>query len=168
MLEKLEIGIISSTHGLRGEVNVYPTTDEPGRFRDLEKVLLDLGRGERELTVERTAFFKGRPILKFKEIDTIEDAQKIRGGTLLVRREDAIPLEEGEYFIGDLIGSRILAEGQEEDFGVLKDVIRTGANDVYMIERPDGSVRYLPAVKEFVLSVDAEAQEIRVRIPREI
>ncbi len=167
MLDKLEIGVISSTHGLRGEVNVYPTTDEPDRFSRTDKVLVAAPSGERELAIERVAYFKGRPIVKFAGIDTIEDAQKIRGAVISVRREDAIPLAEGEYFIGDLIGCRVLLPDGEE-YGMLKDVLRTGANDVYMVEKTDGTTGYIPAVREFVLSVEPEKQEIRVRVLREI
>lgn len=167
MLDKLEIGYISSTHGLKGEVNVYPLTDEPERFRDLKTVLVRKNGSEQELRVEKTAFFKGKPILKLAGTDTIEEAQKLRGSTLLVRREDAIELLEGEYFIGDLIGSRVVLENDEE-YGVLQDIIRTGANDVYVIEKTDGGTAYIPAVRDFVLMTDAENQLIRVRIMKEI
>ena len=167
MLDKLEIGYITSTHGLKGEVNVYPTTDEPERFEYLENVLTELNGRSSSLEVERVSFFKGRPIVKFRGVDSIEDAQKLRGSTLLVRREDAIPLEEGEYFIGDLIGSRVLAE-DGTFYGMLKNILRTGANDVYEIEKEEGGLSYVAAVPDFVLDIDAEGQVIRIRVPKEL
>ena len=167
MLEKLEIGVITSTHGLKGEVNVFPLTDETERFLDLDHVLLLDPQGERELTVESVRFFKGRPIIRFQEINSIEEAEKIRTLTLAVRREDAIPLAEGEYFIGDLIGCGLYLEDGTK-YGVLKDIIRTGANDVYEAETADGTVTYIPAIRECVLDTDPEHGRITVRIMREI
>ena len=168
MLDKLEIGYISSTHGLKGEVNVYPTTDDPLRFRDLEYVLVRSGNREVRMDVERVAFFKGKPILKLAGIERIEEAAKLRDAVLLVPREEAIPLDEGEYFIGDLIGSSVLLEDGSL-YGRLKDIIRTGANDVYVIEKQeDGTAAYIPAVRELVLSVDAKQQKIIIRVMKEI
>ena len=167
MLDKLEIGYITSTHGLKGEVNVYPTTDEPERFRGLSRVIVQTGAAETIMEVERTAFFKGKPILKLAGVDRIEDAQKLRGSTLLVSREDAIPLLEGEYFIGDHVGSAVYLEDGSE-FGTLSDIFRTGANDVYVIDRREGGITYIPAVREFVTGVDPVEKRITVRIMKEI
>ena len=167
MLEVLEIGVISSTHGLKGEVNVYPTTDEPSRFRDLETVMVRGERVDTELTVERVSFFKGKPIVKFKGLDQIEDVMKLRGCSLCVRRSDALPLEEGQYFIGDLIGSRVLLENGDS-FGTLADILRTGANDVYVVKKTDGETALLASIPEVVRSIDAEKQVIVVRPMREV
>lgn len=167
MLDKLVIGSISSTHGLKGDVNVYPLTDEPERFADLEDVLLSINGSERKLHVEHVTFFKGKPIVRFQGIDSIEKAQQLRGGTLMVPREEAIPLLEGEYFIGDLVGSDIVLE-DESKYGVLEDILRTGANDVYVIRKEDGSTAMIPAVREFVPDVDASGKKITIRPMKEI
>lgn len=166
MLDKLDIGVVISTHGLKGEVNVFPLTDDPGRFSDLDTVLLETPYGERNLTVESVRFFKGRPIVKFREITTIEEAEKIRRMYLAVRREDAIPLEEEEYFVGDLIGCDVFLEDGSL-YGKLQDVLRTGANDVYEISREDGTV-YLPAIHECVIELCPEENRIVVRPMKEI
>ena len=104
MDDMLRVGVISSTHGVRGEVKVYPTTDDANRFKKLKTVILDLGRGEQiTLNIESVKFFKNMVILKFKEFDNINDIIPYKGMDLLVTRENAIPLEDGEYYIADII-----------------------------------------------------------------
>ena len=117
MQEKLRVGTIVTTHGLKGEVKVYPTTDEPERFYDLKKVWLDRsGKMENmiQLEVENVRFSKNLALVKFKEYDSIDDVMAIRKGELYVDRADAIPLAEGEYFVGDIIGCRVLDENDAE------------------------------------------------------
>ena len=104
MVSKLRVGVISSTHGLKGEVKVFPTTDDPARFRDLREVILEAKRETRDLEVERVKFFKQFVIVKFKGLDRIEEVEGYKGAELWVTRENAVPLEEGEYYIADLIG----------------------------------------------------------------
>lgn len=152
MEELLQVGVITSTHGIRGEVKVFPTTDDPGRFQDLKSVLLDTGKGKLPLEVEKARFFKQFVILKFKGLDNINDVEGFRRCPLLVRRADAVPLEEDEYFIADMIGLNV----REEDgtsFGRLKDVISTGANDVYVVETDQHGEVLIPAIKECILEV---------------
>ena len=167
MLTELEIGVVISTHGLKGEVNVFPLTDEAGRFRDLKTVLLRTPEGDRELTVSAVRFFKGRPILRFREITSIEEAEKLRRMTLLVKRDQAVPLKENEFFIGDLIGSDVFLEDGSR-YGTLTDVLRTGANDVYAIDTGEGNLVYLPAIRDCVLSIAPEEKRITVRPMKEI
>ncbi len=167
MMDQFEIGVITSTHGLKGEVKVYPTTDDVDRFYDLKDVLLETRGGNRVLTVERVRFFKGRPILKFKGLDRIEDVEGFRQMKLLIDRKDAIPLEENEYYVGDIVGSDVFLEDGSE-YGTLKDVLKTGANDVYVITTKDGEDAYLPAIQECIISVDPEEKKIVVRPMKEI
>lgn len=167
MIDQLEIGVITSTHGLKGEVYVYPLTDDIHRFETLRDVLLETKGKTLSLSVEHVSFFKGRVIMKFRGLDAIEDVETFKGMPLLVTRENAIPLMEGEYFIGDLVGSRVLLENGEE-FGKLVDIFRTGANDVYQVEKTNGTMVYLPAIRDCILHVDAEKQEIVVRPMKEI
>ena len=100
----LQVGVITSTHGIKGEVKVFPTTDDPNRFRALKDVVLDTGKEQIPLEIEGVKFFKQYVILKFKGIDNINDIEKYRKMPLLVSRENAVELEEDEYYIGDLIG----------------------------------------------------------------
>ncbi len=159
----LQVGVITSTHGVRGEVKVFPTTDDPRRFKGLKKVTLDTGKERKELHIQGVKFFKQFVILKFEGIDNINDVEKYKRCPLLVTREDAVPLEEDEYFIADMIGMEVATEDGEA-FGTLKDVIGTGANDVYVVE----SLRYgdvlIPAIKECILSVDIEEKKMKVHL----
>lgn len=163
MEEYLQVGIISSTHGIRGEVKVFPTTDDAARFKKLKKVILDDEAGRRELEIEGVKFFKRMVILKFKGLDSIDDVTPYKGKGLLVTRENAVRLRRNEYFIADLIGMRVIDE-EEKEVGVLTDVIETGANDVYVVEMTDGGEVLLPAIRQCILDVDIEARLMRVHI----
>lgn len=159
----LRVGVISSTHGVKGEVKVYPTTDDPGRFNDLKKVLLDTGREQMELEIQGVKFFKNMVILKFKGYDSINDIEKYKGKDLLITRDQAVELGPDENFIVDLIGLSVITEDGEE-FGTLTDVIKTGANDVYEVKTKEGKEVLLPAIKDCVLKVDLENGTVTVRI----
>ncbi len=164
MMEKLlKVGVISSTHGLKGEVKVFPTTDDVKRFRQLKEVLLDAGDEKPVLQIEQVKFFKQFVILKFKGIDDIEDVQKYKGKDLLVTRENAAELKKDEYFIADLIGVSVISDDNSLR-GILKDVIQTGANDVYVIDLEDGRQLLLPAIKECVLMVDLDENIMKIHV----
>lgn len=163
MEDLLKVGIISSTHGIRGEVKVFPTTDDPQRFKKLKNILLDSGKEKRNMKIQSVKFFKQFVILKFEEIDDINDVEKYKGSGLYVTRDQAVKLKKDEYFIADLIGLTVTAE-EEKLEGTLKDVMETGANDVYVIELTDGRELLLPAIKECVLSVDIEKGEMKIRL----
>jgi|InofroStandDraft_1065614.scaffolds.fasta_scaffold106395_1 16S rRNA processing protein RimM len=164
MMEKLlKVGVISSTHGLKGEVKVFPTTDDVKRFRQLKEVLLDAGDEKPVLQIEQVKFFKQFVILKFKGIDDIEDVQKYKGKDLLVTRENAVELKKDEYFIADLIGVSVISDDNSLR-GILKDVIQTGANDVYVIDLEDGRQLLLPAIKECVLMVDLDENIMKIHV----
>lgn len=163
MEEMLQVGVITSTHGVRGEVKVFPTTDDPARFKKAQIVILDTGKEKISLTIQSVKFFKQFVILKFEGIDNINDIEKYRKCPLLVRREDAVPLGEDEYFIADMIGLLVATE-DEDEFGTLTDVIETGANDVYVIDsRKHGEV-LVPAIKECILSVDIKAGRMKIHL----
>ena len=163
MEQLLQVGVISSTHGIRGEVKVFPTTDDVKRFKKLKKVILDTGREHLSLEIESVKFFKQFVILKFKGYDNINDIEQYKRCPLLVTRENAVELEEDEYFIADLIGLKILTETGIE-IGILNDVISTGANDVYEVKMTDGGTILLPAIKDCIMDVDMEAGEMIVHI----
>lgn len=164
MMEKLlKVGVISSTHGLKGEVKVFPTTDDVKRFRQLKEVLLDAGDEKPVLQIEQVKFFKQFVILKFKGIDDIEDVQKYKGKDLLVTRENAAELKKDEYFIADLIGVSVISDDNSLR-GILKDVVQTGANDVYVIVLEDGRQLLLPAIKECVLMVDLDENIMKIHV----
>lgn len=155
----LQVGVVTSTHGLKGEVKVYPTTDDPTRFKSLKKVLL---QGE-ETRITGVKFFKQFVILKFEGIDEIDTAQKLKGQGLFVTREDAVPLEQNEYFIADLIGLTVITEDGSV-LGTVSDVLTTGANDVYVVKTDSGREVLLPAIRECILEISVEEGRMRVHL----
>ena len=163
METKLQVGVISSTHGVRGEVKVFPTTDDVKRFKRLKEVILDTGREELTLEIEGVKFFKQFVILKFKGYDNINDIEKYKGKSLLVTRANAVRLRKDEYFIADLQGLTVVDE-EDKEIGVLRDVMETGANDVYIIDMTDGREVLVPAIKECILQVDVEAGKMQIHL----
>lgn len=163
MQEKFQVGAIASMHGVKGEVKVFPTTDEPEKFKSLEKVTLDTGKGEIDLEIQSARFFKNMVIVKFKGIDSLDDAEKYRGKTLWIDRKQAVPLEEDEYYQGDLIGLTVVSDTGEE-IGKLTEVLETGANDVYEVTSPEGKKILFPAIRDCVKRVDLEAGTMTVHV----
>ena len=163
MEQLLQVGVISSTHGVRGEVKVFPTTDDVKRFKKLKKVILDTGKEQLPLEIEGVKFFKQFVILKFRGIDNINDIEKYKGKRLLVDREHAVKLKKDEYFIADMIGMHVFTEDGAE-FGTLRDVMETGANDVYIIEMSDGKEVLVPAIKQCILDVDIENRKMVIHL----
>lgn len=163
MEQTLRVGVISSTHGVRGEVKVFPTTDDVNRFKKLKTVLLDTGHEPMLLHIAGVKFFKNMVILKFREFDNINEIEKYRGKDLLITRDQAVKLEPNENFIIDLIGLKVVTdEGRE--FGTMKDVIQTGANDVYVIADSAGKEYLFPAIPQCILDVNLEEQTMTVHI----
>lgn len=159
----MQVGVISSTHGIRGEVKVFPTTDDVNRFKKLKKVYLETEKEQIPLEVQSVKFFKQFAILKFKGIDNINDIEMYKGKSLLVDREDAVPLEENEYYIADMIGMEVYTEDGKK-FGILKDVMETGANDVYIIDSEKHGEILVPAIKQCILCVDMEQNRIEIHL----
>lgn len=163
MEDFLRVGIISSTHGVRGEAKVYPTTDDIKRFDQLKDVVLDTGKEYIDLEVESVKYFKNMVILKFKGINNINDIEKYKNMDLLVTRDNAIELEEDEYFITDIIGFKVITE-ENIVLGELTQVLVTGANDVYLVKTEEGKEILLPAIKECILDIDLESKIIKVHL----
>ena len=163
MEQLLQVGVISSTHGVHGEVKVFPTTDDVKRFKRLKQVILDTGREQKTLEIEGVKFFKQFVILKFKGIDNINDIEKYKGKSLLVDRANAVRLRKNEYFIADMIGLTVYTEDGEE-FGTLKDVLETGANDVYIIDSREHGEVLIPAIKQCILDVDIEGGKMVIHL----
>ena len=163
MVSEMQVGIITQTHGIKGEVKVFPTTDDVSRFKKLKEVIMDNGRERLTFEIEGVKFFKQYAILKFKGYDSINDIEKYKSAKLYIKREQAVKLKKDEYFIADLIDMEVVTEDGEY-FGRIKDVLVTGANDVYIVEREDGSEVLLPAIKQCVKSVDLEHGRITVHI----
>ncbi|MEG0369101.1 MAG: ribosome maturation factor RimM [Hungatella sp.] len=163
MEDRLRVGVISSTHGVRGEVKVFPTTDDVTRFKQLKEVILDTGKEDKILEIEQVKFFKNMAILKFKGIDNINDVEIYKGKDLLIPRTQAVKLEPDENFITDLIGLSVITD-QEEAFGTVVDVLQAKANDVYVVATPEGKEILFPAIKECILKVDLETKTVTVHV----
>ncbi len=163
MEDLFQVGIITSTHGVRGEVKVFPTTDDVKRFKRLKEVILDTGKDKINLEIEGVKFFKQMVILKFKGIDTLNDVEQYRQKSIYVTRANAVRLSKDEYFVADLIGLQVIDE-ENNDLGTLVDVMSTGANDVYVINLPDGRELLLPAIKQCILNVDINNNRIQVHV----
>jgi len=175
---RLRVGVITSPHGVHGEVNVFPTTDDAQRFRRLKKVYIcdkrdgthrhKLDTGAKNNTeficeIEGVKFFKNMVILKFAGINDRNEIEKFRQCDLLIDREDAEPLGEDEYFICDLIGLDIVDEDGTK-IGVLKDVMTSAANDVYVVEKTDGKELLIPAIRDCILETNLDKHTIKVHL----
>ncbi len=163
MEQFLRVGVITTTHCLKGEVKVYPTTDSKERFLELDEVVLRTNRTELVLHIEKVRFFKELVIVKFEEFNKIEDVEGFKQAELYVSRENAAPLEEGEYYIGDLIGMSVITD-RDEELGTLKDVMETGANDVYVIDTQKYGEVLIPAIKQCILEVDVQMNRMKVHL----
>ena len=163
MEDLLQVGIITTTHGVNGEVKVFPTTDDPARFKKLKQVILDTGREKISLTVAQVRFFKNLVILKFKDYDNINDVEKWKSKGLYVTRENAVKCEEGEYFIADLMGLSVFSD-EGEALGELSEVLSTGANDVYVVTKAGERDLLLPAIRECILSIDMDERVMKVHV----
>ena len=160
MEQLLRVGVITTTHGIRGEVKVFPTTDDIHRFDDLDEVILQNKREQLTLHVEHVKYFKNIVIVKFKEYNNINDVEMFRKCDLFVTRENAVPLEEGEYFICDIIGAQVKNEEDGNVIGKVKDVLETGANLVFSIESNEGKELLFPSIPECIKKVDVEKREV--------
>ncbi|RKJ44468.1 16S rRNA processing protein RimM [bacterium 1XD8-76] len=163
MQDKFQVGAIASVHGIKGEVKVFPTTDEPAKFKKLKSVILKTEKEEREIALQSVRFFKNMVIVKFQGVESPEDAQKYRGATLWIAREQAVPLRENEYYRADLIGLSVVTEDGEE-LGILTDVLETGANDVYEVTLSDKRTALFPAIRDCIREVDVEKGYIKVHV----
>ncbi len=163
MEDFLRIGVLTSPHGVRGEISVYPTTDDVNRFSELSKVYFDIKGEKKEFTVTGCKYKKNMPVLKFEGIDNIDDIQKFRGVDVYVDRQSALPLEEGEYYLADIIGFKVISEGQE--IGIMEDYFDNAADQtIFIIKCNDGTTKYIPDIDEFVKQVDLEEQCIYVQL----
>ena len=163
MKERLQVGVISSTHGVRGEVKVFPTTDDMTRFKKLKEVILVTEKTEKVLKITSVKFFKQFAILKFDGIDTLNDVEVYKGASLFVDRKNAVKLEKDEYFIADLIDLTVVDESGNK-LGSLIDVMKTGANDVYIVKNDEEKELLFPAIKECVLDIDFKEKKMTVHV----
>ena len=162
MEDYFKIGIITSSHGVRGEMKVYPTTDDARRFKKLKQVFVETKEGFKVFEVE-SARVSDKVLLKLKGIDTPEEVVKYRQRGIFVDRKNAVRLSKDEYFIADLIGIKVICDDGKE-LGVLKEVMPTGANDVYVVSMDEDKEVLIPAIKDCILDVDVEEGFMKVHL----
>ena len=163
MVEYFEIGQISNTHGLKGEMKVRPYTESAKRFEELKKILVDIKGNLKEFEIESVRYQKDVVLLKLKGVDSIEDAEKLKGLSVKIPRSDAKKIEDDEFFIADLIGLEVY---QDELIGVVDDIFEAGASDVYVIKRKGKKDLLLPAIKSVIKKIDLENKRMDVEVPR--
>lgn len=157
------MGTYVNTHGIRGEIKVYPHTDDISRFSDLKKVTLDTRDGYIVYNIQSVKYYKNMAIIKFEGIDNINDIEKYKGSDILIERSQAVPLNDGEYFICDIIGAEVYSDTGEM-LGKIKEVLRTGANDVYVVNNEKGKELLIPVIPSCVLDVDTDNKRVKVHL----
>ena len=165
MEDLFRIGQITSAHGIRGDVKVFPVTSEPDRFLDMERVLVAREGEEEHVTeyeITKASHFKNLILLHLKGVEDRNQAELMAGLSLWVRREDALPLDEDEYYFKDLLDCDVVDENGET-VGTVVDVMETGANDVLVVEDASGKEILFPIIEDCVLDIDVEAQKITIR-----
>lgn len=161
MDKEIVIGKIVAPHGVRGDIRIMPLTDKPEQFLNLSYLLLEDGR---QLTVKAARFHKRMVLVSTKEITTMNDAELLRDKKILIRAEDLPPLEEGRFYVADLIGLPVFDE-EGKQLGTFKDSITTGSNDVYIVAVPGGKDLLIPALKIYVQEINLQEKRIVVKLP---
>lgn len=166
MNDLLQIGRIIGTHGIKGEVTVFPLTDDPRRFSILKDCFLTKeGDASNVPAIAVSArYSNSRVILRLEGVDDRDAALALKGRTIAVNRENAVKLSPGSYFICDLIGSKVIDNDSNEILGVLGDILQTGSSDIYVVKRENQKDLLLPAIKEVVKEIDLASTTIRVHL----
>ena len=163
MQEFFEIGQIVNTFGVKGMVKVYPYTENVKRFEELKKVSLINKNSKKEYEIEEVKYHKNMVLIKFKGVDTVEQAEDLRNFYIQIERKDATPLEEGSYYIADLIGLEVYTD-EDEKLGILEDIFNTGSNDVYVVKDNNGKQILLPGIDEVIKEINLEEGKILVHM----
>lgn len=159
----LELGQIVNVKGLKGEVKVNPFTENIDRFEELKTVLIKFKNENKEFEIEKVGYHKNQVILKFKGINTVEEAEKLRNSYILIDRNDLEPLEKGVYYITDLLGLEVYTEDGTL-LGKVDDIYNTGSNDIYVVKDDLGKQKLLPGIPEVLKNVDLEHGKIIVNL----
>ena len=159
--ERIVIGRVGAAHGIRGELRIIPLTDFPERFAALREIMV----GDELLHVERVKPQGKNVLMRFREYAVREEAQKLTGRLLTVARAEAAPLDEGEYYVFDIVGLTVYDE-EDNELGTVENVLRTGSNDVYAVRSEDGREILIPALRSVVREIDVPGGRMTVRFPQ--
>ena len=163
MLPNLEIGQIVNTFGIKGMVKVKPFTDDIRRFDELKTVYVEKNNNQTEYEIEEVKYHKDMVLIKFKGIDKVEQAEMLRNSYLTVSRDSVEKLEEGRYYIVDLLGLEVYTDEQVL-LGTLEDIFNTGSNDIYVVKNKQGKQILLPAIQDVIKQIDIENKKIIVHL----
>ena len=163
MLPNLEIGQIVNTFGIKGMVKVKPFTDDIRRFDELKTVYVEKNNNQTEYKIEEVKYHKDMVLIKFKGIDEVEQAETLRNSYLTVSRDSVEKLEEGRYYIVDLLGLEVYTDEQIL-LGTLEDIFNTGSNDIYVVKDKQGKQILLPAIQDVIKQIDIENKKIIVHL----
>ena len=163
MTKYLENGQIVNTFGIKGMVKIKPFTDDINRFDKLKKIYIKNKDGKKEYQIQEVKYHKNMVLMKLEGIDTVEQADLLRQSYLLVNRDDEEPLEEGVYYIVDLIGLEVYTD-EGVLLGNVDDIFNTGSNDIYVVKDGKGKQILLPGIPDVIKDVDLEKGKITVHL----
>lgn len=164
MEQYFEIGKITGTHGIRGTMRVFPTTEDPSRFERLKEIIVEICGKRETFHIQKVAFHKQFVLLTVKEITDINVAELYKNGRILIPDAMAIPLGEDEYYNRDLYGLKVVTE-EGEELGEITEIFPTGSNDVYVVKKDGkGKELLLPAIKDCIKNVDLENGVMTVKL----
>jgi len=156
------IGKIIAPHGVRGEFRLMPLTENPERYLEMKTLLLENGK---EFTITSARFHKNMVLIKTEEITSMDEVELLRGQNVVVNTEDLPPLEQGRFYVADLIGFAVVTL-ENEDVGKLSDVITTGSNDVFVVKNAVGKEIMIPAIDTHIKEIDTKSRTIKVVLPQ--
>ena len=163
MQKRLEVGQIVNTFGIKGEVKVVPFTDDIKRFDNLKNVYVKTKKESKQYKIENVKYHKNMVLIKLEGINTVENAETLRNAFLEIDRKDAVPLEEGTYFIADVMGAEVYTD-EGKLLGKVEDIFNTGSNDIYVVKDELGKQILLPGIKEVIKEVLLEQEKIIVHL----
>lgn len=158
-----EIGKIAGTHGIKGTLKIFPTTDVPERFELLDEVILEIKNEKKVCKVDKVAYHKNFVLLTLKEYNDINQVEGFKNGRVLITEEKALPLGKDEYYTRDLYDMEVYTD-EGERLGTLKEVYTTGANDVYGVKDENGNEILIPAIKQCIIAVDVTNRKMTVKL----
>lgn len=161
--ERLEVGQIVNTFGIKGFVKIYPYVDDISRFDNLKNIYVKTKKFENELQIEEVKYQKNMVLAKFKGIETVEQAEKLKNASVEIDRKDAIPLEEGQYFIADLLGMEVFIDNGDK-LGILEDIYNNGSSDIYVVKNELGRQFLLPYIDEVIKEINLKDERITVHL----
>ncbi len=163
MQEYFEIGQIVNTFGVKGELKVVPYTDDIERFEELNSIYVVKNKQLIEYEIEQIKYHKNMIILKLKNVNDMNTAEKLKGCYIRIHRKDARELPEGTYFIADIIGSQVITD-DGKILGIVDDIYNTGAKDIFVVKDEMGKQILLPHIEEVILNIDVEKQIVTVHL----